>query len=281
MTSKNTTAPRAIADGRGDVTISPDVIRKVFWRWNIFSQMNWNYEKMQGSGYCFSMFPLLEKVYGDDQDAMQQAVRTHLQFFNSSPQAATAILGMNCALEPKLGLNGLEAIAGLKSGLMGPFAGIGDSLFGVVLQTIFGAIAAYQALSGSAFGCILFLCVGLAMLGVRWALFKIGYSQGQRAVETITEHLRPVTEAASVLGLTVVGALVTTVVSVKATGTFQMGDYSKPIQEMLDGILPGLLPMIAVIGVYALLSRKGMTSNKAIFIVIAIGLVIGCSGILA
>lgn len=281
MTSKSIETSNTVADGRDDVSISPDVLKKVFWRWNFFSQMNWNYEKMQGSGYCFSMFPLLEKVYGDDQDALQQAVRNHLQFFNSSPQAATAILGMNCALEPKLGLSGLEAIAGLKSGLMGPLAGIGDSLFGVVLQTIFGAIAAYQALSGSAFGCILFLCVGLAMLGVRWALFSIGYSQGQRAVETITEHLRPVTEAASVLGLTVVGALVTTVVSIKASDTFQMGDYSKPIQEMLDGILPGLLPLIAVTLVYALLSRKGMTSNKAIFIVIAVGLVIGCSGILA
>lgn len=281
MTSKSIETSNTVADGRDDVSVSPDVLKKVFWRWNFFSQMNWNYEKMQGSGYCFSMFPLLEKVYGDDQDALQQAVRNHLQFFNSSPQAATAILGMNCALEPKLGLSGLEAIAGLKSGLMGPLAGIGDSLFGVVLQTIFGAIAAYQALSGSAFGCILFLCVGLAMLGVRWALFSIGYSQGQRAVETITEHLRPVTEAASVLGLTVVGALVTTVVSIKASGTFQMGDYSKPIQEMLDGILPGLLPLIAVTLVYALLSRKGMTSNKAIFIVIAVGLVIGCSGILA
>lgn len=285
MTNKTgietTTAEVAPADGRGGVTIDGATLRQVFWRWYFCCQLNENYEKMQASGYWFTMWPVLKKVYGDDENALQQASRNHLQFFNTSPQMCPLILGINCALEPKLGLKGMETIAGLKTGLMGPLAGIGDSLLGVVVQTVFGSIAAYQAMEGSPFGTILFICVGIAVCAFRWGLFRVGYREGARAAETITEQIHPITESASVLGLTVVGALVTTVVSITAPATFTMGDYSQPVQEMLDGILPGMLPLIAVLGVYALLSKKGMTSNKAIFIVIAVGLIFGCTGLLA
>lgn len=270
-----------IADGRGDVELSKSDLRKVFFRWYFFSQANWNYEKMQGAGYCYAMFPVLEKIYGDDDDAMQQAVENHLQFFNSSPQATPGILGINCAVESKLGLAGKEAIAGLKTGLMGPFAGVGDSLFGVVLQTVFGSIAAYQALAGSPVGCIMYLMWGFAMMFVRWALFRVGYTQGERAVDTITERLKPITECASILGLTVVGAMITTVINIKLSGSFVMGDMDMPFQDMLDGILPGMLPLFAVLAVYGLLSKKGMTSNKAIFIVCIVGMLLGCTGIFA
>ena len=84
MTSNET---MTIADGRGNVTLDSKTLRSVFFRWYFFGQANWNYEKMQGAGYCFSMFPVLKKVYGDNEDAMQKAVANHLQFFNSSPQA--------------------------------------------------------------------------------------------------------------------------------------------------------------------------------------------------
>ncbi|WP_085830988.1 PTS system mannose/fructose/sorbose family transporter subunit IID [Collinsella vaginalis] len=278
MTNNETLQP---ADGRGNVELDKATLRKVFFRWYFFSQANWNYEKMQGAGYCFSMFPVLKKVYGDDDEAMHAAVANHLQFFNSSPQATPGILGINSAVESRLGSKGTEAIAGLKTGLMGPFAGVGDSLFGVVLQTVCGSLAAYQALEGSPVGCLIYLAVGFAMMAVRWTLFKIGYTQGERAVDTITEHLKPITECASVLGLTVVGAMITTVISISLSGTYVMGDLEKPIQGMLDGILPGMLPLIAVALVYMLLSRKGMTSNKVIAIVCALGLILGCTGFFA
>lgn len=278
MTSNETIT---IADGRGNVELDKKTLRRVFFRWYFFGQANWNYEKMQGAGYCYAMYPVLKKIYGDDDDAMQKAVANHLQFFNSSPQATPAILGINCAVESKLGLSGIDAIAGLKTGLMGPFAGVGDSLFGVVLQTVFGSIAAYQALAGSPVGCILYLAWGFAMMAVRWVLFSVGYTQGERAVDTITEHVKPITECASILGLTVVGAMITTVIGISVSGSFTMGDLDMPFQQMLDGILPGMLPLVAVASVYALLSRKGMTSNKAIAIVCIVGLILGCTGIFA
>ena len=164
---------------------------------------------------------------------------------------------------------------------MGPFAGVGDSIFGVVIPTIFGAIAAYMALDGNPVGCFIWIAMGVVVTIIRWFLFKLGYTQGQSAVGTIAENMKPVTDAASILGLVVVGALVCSVVSIHAPGTFTFGDVQQPVQDLLDGIMPSLLPLCGTAFVYWLLSKKGMTSNKAILIVIVIGLLLGCTGILA
>ena len=260
--------------------LSPKTLKSVFWRWMVFGQIGWNYEKMQGSGYCYSMLPALKEIYKDEDD-LQKAVENHLQFFNTTPHTAVAILGINCAVEPKLKINGLEAISGIKTGLMGPFAGIGDSIFGVIIPTIFGSIAAYMALGGNPLGTIIWMLAGAAVILVRWWLFKLGYTQGTSAVDTISENMKPITDAASILGLVVVGALVCSVVTVTAPGAFVMGDMNQPVQDMLDSIMPSLLPLVTTACVYGLLSRKGMTSNKAILIVIVVGMILGCTGILA
>ena len=176
----------------------------------------------------------------------------------------------------------MEAVSGIKTGLMGPFAGVGDSIFGVVIPTIFGAIAAYMALDGNPVGCFIWIAMGVATTIIRWFLFKIGYTQGQSAVGTIAENMKPITDAASILGLVVVGAPVRSVVSIHAPGTFTFGDVWRPdSQDLLDGIMPSLLPLCGTALVSWLLSKKGMTSNKAILIVIVVGLLLGCTGILA
>lgn len=277
-TNEQTTVQPVVAND--DVQIDKELLRKVFLRWNFTGQWGWNYERMQGSGYCWSMFPVLKKIYGNNEDDLQKSVRTHLQFFNSSNQTTNVVLGINCAIEPQLKANGLEAIASLKTGLMGPLAGVGDSIFGVVLPTVFGSIAAYQAIEGSPFGCILWIMYGVVQVIIRWLLFKAGYVQGQRVVDTISEHLKPITEVASVVGLTVVGALVTSTVSITMPAVITVGEVEQSVQGMLDSILPGMLPLAAVAAVYALLSKKGMTSNKVIFLVMAVGLVLGCTGLM-
>ena len=254
--------------------LSQKTLNSVFWRWFLWGQIGWNYEKMQGSGYCFSMMPALKEIYKGDDDALQEAVENHLQFFNTTPHTAFVILGINCAVEPELKLSGKEAIAGIKTGLMGPFAGVGDSIFGVIIPTIFGSIAAYMALSGNPVGSFIWIIAGVVTAFIRWWLFKLGYTQGQSAVDTIAENMKPITDAAGILGLVVVGALICTVVAVTAPGTFAMGDVNQKVQDLLDGIMPGLLPLCVTAFVYWLLSRKGMTSNKAIVIVIVIGLVL-------
>lgn len=279
MTTNSTTNKPAVQDKDAN-GVTNKLLNKVFLRWTFLGELGWNYERMMGSGYCFSIMPLLKTVYKDDEDALQNAVRNHLQFFNTNMYTGSVILGVNCALEPELKESGAEAVAGIKTGLMGPLAGVGDSVFGVIIPTVFGSIAAYMALQGSPIGCIIWVLLGVALLALRYGLFRMGYVQGKAAVNTIAEHMKPITDAAAVLGLTVVGALVCSVVTVNAPGTFQFGEVSQSVQEMLDTIMPGLLPLAATLGTYALLSRKGMTSNKAILIIFIVGMVLGCTGLL-
>lgn len=274
------TTSNEMTEKKETTAISNKLLNKIFLRWTFLGELGWNYERMMGSGYCFSIMPLLKEVYKDDEDALQAAVRNHLQFFNTNMYTGSVILGVNCALEPELKESGAEAVAGIKTGLMGPLAGVGDSVFGVIIPTVFGSIAAYMALQGSPLGCIIWVLLGVVLLALRYALFRMGYTQGKAAVNTIAEHMKPITDAAAVLGLTVVGALICSVVTVNAPGTFQFGEVSQSVQEMLDTIMPGLLPLLATMGTYTLLSRKGMTSNKAILIIFVVGMILGCTGIL-
>lgn len=275
MTTNNTAAMTQ------DGALDKKTIKNCFWRWTFLGELGWNYERMQGLGYCFCMMPALKKIYKDDEDALEAAVANHLQFFNTNMYTGNIILGANLAIELSLKSEGEEVVSGLKTGLMGPLAGVGDSVLGVIPNTIMGSIAAYMALQGNPLGCMLWIALGAVFMGLRWAFFQIGYRQGEHAVQTIAQHMKPITKAASILGLAVVGALVYSTISVHAPGTFVFGEMNQPIQELLDSIMPGLLSFLTAAGVYWLLGRKGMTSNKVILIVFVIGLVFGCSGLLA
>lgn len=255
--------------------------KKVFLRWFLNGESGWNYEKMQGSGYCYSILPALQAIYKDDPDGLQQAVKNHLQFFNTTPHTANIILGVNMAVEQEVKMAGKDAIASIKTGLMGPLAGVGDSLFGVIIDTIFGSIAAYMALEGNPMGCIIWVLISaIGITSVRYLMLEMGYKQGTDVIHNISGKLKKITESANILGLTVVGALIPTVISAKIPYIFQWGDVKKPVQEMLDSIMPNLLPVCIVASVYWLLARKGMNSSKAILLLIVFAIAASFFGII-
>lgn len=260
---------------------SKKIRNKVFLRWFLNGESGWNYEKMQGSGYCYSMMPALKEIYKDDPDAMQEAVKNHLQFFNTTPHTANIILGVNMAVEQTVKMGGKDAVASIKTGLMGPLAGVGDSLFGVIIDTVFGSIAAYMALEGNPIGCIIWVLVSaIGITAIRYAMLEIGYKQGTEVVNNIAGKLKKITEAANILGLTVVGALVPTVINAKVPYVFEWGKVKMPVQDMIDSIMPSLLPVVVVALVYWLLGRKGMNSTKAIILIIIFAIVCSAAGIL-
>ncbi|WP_366545046.1 PTS system mannose/fructose/sorbose family transporter subunit IID, partial [Salmonella enterica] len=153
------------------------VLTRVFWRWFLFGQSGWNYEKMQGLGYLYSIYPFLEKKYTRPEE-QKDAAKVHSQFFNTNNTMAPGILGVNIALEEQTGLAGKDAVAGIKTGLMGPLAGIGDTLFFVIPTTIIGSVASYLALQGNPVGLILWLLFALVrMLFMRFSISK-GYQEG-------------------------------------------------------------------------------------------------------
>lgn len=249
-------------------------IKKVYIR-NLFGlQLGWNYEKMQGLGYAYVIMPALKKLYKTDEE-MAKALKLHLGFFNTTPAVSHLIVGADMALEEEIGLSEPTAIAGLKTGLMGPLAGVGDTIFIAIYRAIVFSIAAYLALEGQAIGLGIPVLACLAVLWVRYKFTMIGYTQGRKLATEFAGKMKLFTEGASILGLTVVGALVPSVVKVAIPLEYKMGEVTLSVQGMLDQILPGLLPLGVVLFSYWLLGKKNMNSTKLIFVLIGLGMIIG------
>lgn len=250
-------------------------------RRNLFVfQWGWNYERMQGSGYLYNILPQLRKMYGDNTDDLKKVMKMQNQFFNTSNFFNTIITGIDLAVEEKEGADSLETVAGLKAGLMGPFAAIGDSLFAALVPAIMGAIAANLAIQGNAAGIFLWMAVNFAIMWFRWIQLEWAYKQGVNLVTKLQGQLNALTDAATLLGVYVVGALVATLVNTKIVYVAHLGDMSINIQDKIDMIMPKLVPAAIVAAIYWMLGRKKMTSTKAIFIVIIVSVVFSALGIL-
>ena len=217
---------------------------KVLWRWIFTSSVSSNYEKMQALAYCYAIMPFLKFIHKGDPDGLQTAVKNHLQFFNTNPWIAPYVLGVNIGIEEKEKNNAAEAIASLKTGLMGPLAGLGDSMFVVIPWTIFGAIAANMALQGSAIGIVLWLAVGITLKLLSFPLFEMGYKSGTSLVNSLGKKLKTISECVAILGLMVVAF------------EFAQGDVIMKGQDILNQIMPGIIPAALVFLVYYLLGKK-------------------------
>ncbi|QPA24452.1 PTS system mannose/fructose/sorbose family transporter subunit IID [Mammaliicoccus fleurettii] len=254
--------------------------RQINMRSLFFFQWGWNYERMQGSGYLFTILPQLRKIYGDDSPELQEMMKTHAQFFNTNNFFNTIITGIDIAMEEREQFAAKESVKGLKVGLMGPFAAVGDAIFGSLVPTIFGAIAANMAQDGNPFGALLWFVAMLAIIVFRWKQLKFAYKEGISLVTTMQHRLESLTNAATLLGVFMVGALVATMIRVKFAWEPKIGDLTVKIQDSADMILPRLLPLIIVFGVYWLLGRKNMNSTRAIFIVIIVSIVLSALGVI-
>lgn len=127
-------------------------------------QLGWNYERMQGSGYLYTILPQLRKIYGDNTPELKEMMKTHTQFFNTSNFFNTIITGIDLAIEEKEGFQAKDTISGLKAGLMGPFATIGDSIFAALVPTIFGALAANMAINGNPIGIFIWIAAQIVVM---------------------------------------------------------------------------------------------------------------------
>ena len=242
-------------------------------------QAGWNYERMQHSGYLWIILPQLRKIYGDNTEALKTACRTQCSpFFNTSNFLNTIITGIDLAIEETEGIDGLETVASLKTGLMGPLASIGDSIFGSLLPTIFGALAANMAMQGNPLGIFIWIAVNIVVDWFRCKQTYIAYDQGMKLVTTMSDQLNAITDAATVMGVFMVGALVSTNVGIVISAPIDLGGVTVDLQHIANVICPKLVPAALVGFVYWLLGKKGMTSTKAIFIVLILGIVLGALG---
>ncbi len=189
----------------------------VCWR-STFLQGSWNYERMQNGGYCYAMIPAIKRLYTTKEE-QAAALKRHLEFFNTQPYVAAPILGVTLALEEDRA-NGAPvddaAIQGVKVGMMGPLAGVGDPIFWFTVRPILGALAASFAMSGNIIGPILFFVLwNVIRYAFLWYTQEFGYKAGTAITKDLSGGLlQKVTQGASILGMFVLGALVQRWVSV-------------------------------------------------------------------
>jgi PTS system mannose-specific IID component len=189
----------------------------VCWR-STFLQGSWNYERMQNGGYCYAMIPAIKRLYTTKEE-QAAALKRHLEFFNTQPYVAAPILGVTLALEEDRA-NGAPvddaAIQGVKVGMMGPLAGVGDPIFWFTVRPILGALAASFAMSGNILGPILFFVLwNVIRYAFLWYTQEFGYQAGTAITKDLSGGLlQKVTQGASILGMFVLGSLVQRWVSV-------------------------------------------------------------------
>lgn len=189
----------------------------VCWR-STFLQGSWNYERMQNGGWAYAMIPAIKKLYKSKEDRAA-ALKRHLEFFNTHPYVASPVLGVTLALEEERS-NGAPVddvtIQGVKVGMMGPLAGIGDPVFWFTVRPILGALGASLAMNGNILGPIIFFFAwNIIRIAFMWYTQEFGYKAGSRISEDLSGGLlQDITKGASILGMFILGSLVNRWVSV-------------------------------------------------------------------
>ncbi len=255
-------------------------LRKTAARYNFMACNIFNYESQMGPAVSWAMAPVLRKIYKKDEE-YKEALNNHFNYFNSTTIMSSVILGATLAIEEKDGIEAKETVQSLKTSLMGPFAGVGDTLVWVLWPTIMGSISGYMAQQGNPLGAIIWFICNIAFWFVKSKFFEIGYKSGTKMITELGQKLTAFTEAASIMGLSVVGALIATSVKVQTALNFKVGEVSLALQtDILDQIMPALLPVLLTALVYKLLGNKKWTPTKLILLIIFISLVCSFFGIL-
>ena len=237
----------------------------VAWR-HQFLQGSWNYERMQNGGWCYSIIPAIKKLYKDPQDRAD-ALKRHLEFYNTHPYVSAPVMGVTLALEEERA-NGMpvddQTVQGVKVGMMGPLAGVGDPVFWFTVRPILGALGASLALSGSIVGPLLFFVVwNLVRIAFLWYTQEFGYKVGTSIAKDMSGGLLgKVTEGASILGMFIIGALVQRWVSISFTPVVSQVTQSKGAYIEWDKLPKGAAGIKEALTQYSSLGANGLNQVK-------------------
>jgi len=266
----NTEQPR-VSLTRGDV-------QKSFWLWTFFSHANYNYERLQGTAFAQAMTPIIRRLYKDPEE-IKAALKRHLVFFNTEPNVGGVIHGAVIAMEEQRA-NGADidddAINSVKSGLMGPMAGVGDTITQGTITPILLAMGISLAQAGNVLGPILYfvLEVGI-MLSLAYFMWMQGNDRGRAGVTSMLRSglLDRVVVGAGVLGNIVLGALTAQFVTVYVTLQLTIDNSQFELYKLLNQILPGLLPLAFTLMTWWLLARRRVSPIWLLVIYLAVAMI--------
>jgi len=248
------------------ITLTRKEFLKPMWRMQFFPMSTINYERFQTLQYACAMAPVLEKLWPNKEDRIEAAKR-HMAFFNTTPGLwLTFILGISVAQEEKAANTEdpqekediLNSVNMVKSSLMGPLAGIGDSMKATT-DSIFGAICASIAMGGSIVGAILYEILNIIYYYVfGYYTYNFGYTKGMSFLTEVNESgiLDRLMDAACTLGMMSVGALIPAWCSFNLNHDFVVNDVVINLQNELNNIMPGLAPLGLTLILAGLYSKR-------------------------
>ena len=230
-------------------------LRGVYNTWYFSTELSNSYERLQALAFCNAISKPLRKLYKDD-DKYEEALKRHLQFYNSEGTFGSMIHGITLSMEEQKS-NGAdipaEVITGIKTGLMGPIAGIGDTIIWGTLKPIILALGCTFAMQGQALGAFIPYLFPIFGYLIGWYCLTFGYKVGKDSIMKIMQSglVNDIITGSSILGLFMMGALSSSYVKVKTVLQFTM-ENAEPIvlQNILDQILPGILPLAAIFGIF-------------------------------
>jgi fructoselysine and glucoselysine-specific PTS system IID component len=253
--------------------LSPKEFRQTFTR-SMTLDSAWNYERQQHINFCYMMIPALKRIYGDNKEELSKALKRHLEFMACTPHIVTFLAGIMIAMEEENAADpdfDESSISAVKTSLMGPMAGIGDSLIWGTLLTIAVGVGTSFASQGSILGPILFfLIINVPCFLLRYYCLGWGYSSGSKFFTQMQETglVNRITKVASVLGLLVIGSMIAAQVSVETVVTLNVSGMETPLQDYFDQIMPCFLPLITFFIMYRLLDKKVRPTTILIWLVV-------------
>lgn len=264
-------------------TEDKNMVKKLFWR-SFALEGSFNYEKMQALGFAWAMFPAIKKYHKNKEDQVE-ALKRHTAFFNITPHICTFLLGLSASMEKeyaeKKELNP-TTINALKVSLMGPLSGIGDSFFWGTFRVVAAGVGISLAQQGNILGPILFLLLfNVPHLIIRYFCTVWGFKFGSQFIQkAYTSGLvQYMTKLATVIGLTTVGAMISSMVQFQLGFVTKIGEMTFKLQSVFDEIMPNILPLGITFAVFYAI-KKGAKVNHVIIAVFILGLLATLVGIM-
>ncbi|MDF9824746.1 fructoselysine and glucoselysine-specific PTS system IID component [Breznakia sp. PF5-3] len=250
---------------------------RVFWNQMAIRGTN-NYERQQNGGFTQAMMPVIERVYDNDDDK-RAAYERHMEYFLTQDMVSAIPVGIAAAMEemhandPEMDPSSINAV---KTALMGPLAGLGDSLLNGTARPILASLAISLVQAGLGWAGPILFVVGMSIvsIGIRYLGVFQGYKQGVKLVEKINSSglITKITDIAAIAAYTIVGGFIPALVFINIPIEIASGDTVINIQETLDGLMPGVLGLSYTFLMYWLVTKKKISAVKLIFLTMVVAI---------